>query len=420
LKNGVTIIGYDLSYEYCQISISTSLDEEPETLYLMDEKEGTELPLILARRDDTSPWVTGLEALRMDTLSEGTVVKDLLRLSMDNARVKVENEEISAVSLLAEFIRLSLSRLLMVDLSEQVTCIVFSVPRIDEDVITMLKGLSSRIGVDKSRIFVQDYKESLYDYISRQSRELWNYDVVLMGYSGIGLYSYKLIKEPLPKGRKKELVSVQEGPVMDIKPNNEGDRKLLIYAQTVFGKSLISSVFLIGKEFEGSWFPETTNFLCKNRRVFIGRNLYSKGSCYGGFRKIGLNHPDAVYLDNYKIASQISLRLRVRGKEQWVPVVFQGENWYEVNKELEVLVDQSSTLMLQVDTFGRNMPTQETISLEGLFEKQRRTLRLCIRVIFLSRDRCRIIIKDVDFGELRKATGYELVHTLQLESVTFR
>ena len=420
MKNGISIIGYDLNYEYCQISIGTSLDEEPETLYLMDDKEDTELPLIIAKRNEEAPWVTGTEALRLDTMGEGIVIRDLLRLSMDNAKVKVGSEEVSAVTLLTEFIRLSLLRLLMVDLGEQITCIVFTVPKIDEDVITMLKSAASRLGIDKSRIYVQDYKESLYDYISHQSRELWNYDVVLMGYIGTGLYSYKLIKEPLPKGRKKELVSVQEGPVMEVKPGNEGDRKLLIYAQAVFGKSLISSVFLIGKEFEGGWFPEAQNYLCKNRRVFIGRNLYSKGACYGGFRKTGLDHPDAIYLDSYKIVSQISIRLRVRGKEQWVPVAYQGENWYEINREMEVLMDQSTTLMVQVDTIGKNMPVQDVISLEGLFEKQRRTVRLSIRTVFLGKDRCRIIIRDVDFGELRKATGYELVHTLQLENVTFR
>lgn len=63
------------------------------------------------------------------------------------------------------------------------------------------------------------------------------------------------------------------------------------------------------------------------------------------------------------------------------------------------------------------MPRQDAIPLEGLFERQRRTTRLHMEVIFLSKNRCRLMIHDVDFGEIRKATGYELTHILQLDSI---
>lgn len=417
MKNGIVIVGYDLNYDYCQISLSGNLDEEPETLYLMDEKEGTELPLMLAKRSDGSGWVTGVEAMRLDALSEGIVVKDLLRLSLEKTRIRVGTEEINAVNLLTEFIRLSLQRLLIPDYSEQLTCIVFTIPRVDEDAITLLKGIAGHLGIPKDLVYVQDYKESMYDYISHQPRNLWNYEVTLFGFSGTGLYAYQLHKDPLPKGRRKELVRVLEGETAEIPRTPEGDNRFLSYVQNFFGKQLISSVYLIGRDFEEGWYPNTLNYMCKNRRVFAGRNLYSKGACYGGFRKSGFYHPDAIYLDAYKIVSQISLRLRVRGKEQWVPLAYPGENWYEINRGVEILVDQATQLNVQVDTIGRSIAQTEGIPLEGLFEKQRRTVRLHIEVIFMSKSRCRLYIQDVDFGEIRKATGYELTHTLQLENV---
>lgn len=417
MKNGFYVIGYDLNYEYCQISCSSSLTEEPETIYLMDEKEGTELPLILAKRDENSGWVTGMEALRMDAMAQGIVVKDLLRLSLDKAQIRIGNEEFNSTALLAEYIKLSLQRLLIPDYSEETCYFVFTLPMISEDAIMLIKSIANRLGIPKGTVFVQDYRESFYDYISHQSRELWNYEVALFGFSETGMYAYKLQKEPLPKGRKKELVSVIKSPTIEIDTDKSGDRAFLAFAKEVFGRSLISSVFLIGKEFEENWWSESLEFLCKNRRVFQGRNLFSKGACYGGYRKSGLDHPDAIYLDPYKIVSQVSLRLRIRGKEQWYPLAYQGENWYEINRSVEILADQSTQLQIQVDTINKLVPHQESIALEGLFEKQRRTVRLRVELIFLSKNRCRISVRDVDFGELRKASGYELTSTIQLENI---
>lgn len=418
MKKNIRVIGYDLNYDYCQISYSGSYSDEPETLYLMDEKEGTELPMIIARPEEGGNWVTGMEAKRLDMISEGIVVKDLLRKSLSKEKIKIDDSEVSSVALLAEYIKLSLQRIYLPDAEKYQTYITFTTPTISEDTITLLKGIASHFGIPKNQVYVQDYKESFYDYIWHQPRELWNYEVALFGFENSRMYAYKMVKEPLPKGRKKELVSMKADYRPDILIEDKKDRDFMDFVRAFFGRSLISSVFLIGREFEDDqWYHSTLQLLCNGRRVFRGRNLYSKGACYGGFRKIGLTRPDAIYLDQYKIASQISLRLRVGGKEQWYPIVFQGENWYEINRGVEILVDQGTQLLIQIDTIGKNMPKQEAIPLVGLFETQRRTTRLHLEVIFLSKNRCRVLIHDVDFGEIKKATGYELTHTLQLDSI---
>lgn len=417
MKKNCRIVGYDLNYEYCQISFSGSYNDEPETLYLLDEKEGTELPLMIGRSEEGAAWVTGTEAERLETIHEGTVVRDLLRKSLSKAMVPVDKEDISAVVLLAEFVKSSLQKIYLPDADEYTTYLVFTTPKVNEDIIMLLKGIAGHLGIPKNQVFVQDYKESFYDYVCHQPRELWNYEVALFGFDEAGMYAYKMIKEPLPKGRKKELVSMKEEFHGDIRNERECDRSFADFVRRFFGKSLISSVFLIGREFEDDWYHTTLQLLCNGRRVFRGRNLYSKGACYGGFRKYGAVRPDAIYIDNYKSVSQVSIRLRVQGREQWYPIVFQGENWYEVNRSIEFLVDQQTELLVQVETIGKNMPKQEIIPLEGLFEKQRRTTRLYLEVIFISKNRCRIMIHDVDFGEIRKASGYELTHNLQLDSI---
>lgn len=414
LSKKIRIIGYDLNYEYCQISYSGASDEEPETLYLLDEKEGTELPLIIAKRTDETEWVTGTEARRIDAMQTGIVVRDLLRGGLAKKRIEDGGETISVVSLLTTFIEQSMQRIYLPEMDDYETYLVFTIPEISEDAITLLKSIASRLGFSRKNVFVQDYKESFYDYIIRQQRELWNYEVALFGFEELTMYAYRLQKMPFVKSRRNRLFSVEQKNYGGIACRIEDDAKFLEYVREFFGKSLISSVFLIGKEFEKDWYAGTLKLLCNGRRVFRGRNLFSKGACYGGFRKCGEIRTDTVYLDPYKIKYQVSLRLKVNGKEQWYPLACQGENWYEINRSIEILVDQATELKVRVDTIGDNMPRQESILLEGLFETQRRTIRLHIEAVFLSRNRCRIRIHDVDFGEIRKATGYDLVYMLQL------
>lgn len=410
------VIGYDLNYEYCQISYSGTADEEPETLYLMDEKEGTELPLLIAKRENSTEWVTGMEARRIDAISNGIVVRDLLRKSLEKEWVEDGSERVSVITLLTMFIEQSMQRIYLPELEEYDTYLVFTVPEISEDIITLLKSIASRLGFSRKHVFVQDYKESFYDYIARQPRELWNYEVALFGFEENSMYGFRIVKDHLLKGRKTELVSVKESRFPSVSGKNGDDAAFTDCARRFFGKSLMSSVFLIGKQFEDEWYQGTLRYLCNGRRVFRGRNLFSKGACYGGIRKSGIMRPEAIYLDPYKVATQIGLRLKVRGREMWHPLVYQGENWYEINRSIEVLLDQATELKLRIDTIGSNMPREESIRLDGLFEPQRRTVRLHVEVVFLSRNRCRIRIHDIDFGEIRKASGYELTYNLQLEN----
>lgn len=419
MSKKIRTIGYDLNHDFCQISYGGNPEEEPETLYLMDEKEGTELPLIIARRDNSSEWITGMEARRIDAISNGVVVRDLLRKALNKETISVGEERVSVISLLTMFIEQSMQRIYLPNLQEYETYLIFTVPEISEDVITLLKSIAAKLGFSGRQVFVQDYKESFYDFMIHQSRELWNYDVAMFDFEGGTLYGYRMDKEALVKGRRSELLTVKKQAYPDANGAPVDDDHFLQCAQQLFSKKLLSSVYLIGQQFEEDWYPKTLRYICNGRRAFRGRNLFSKGACYGGFRKAGIVRPETVYLDSYKVVSQISLRLKVNGKEQWYPLVYQGENWYEINRSIEILLDQTTELKIRVDSIGSTMPREESIRLEGLFETQRRTVRLYVEVVFLASNRCRIRIRDIDFGEIRKAAGYEFTYNLQIEQPVF-
>ena len=63
------------------------------------------------------------------------------------------------------------------------------------------------------------------------------------------------------------------------------DASFLKIVSEVTGGHIVSAVYLTGDGFDGEWMKESLSFLCKGRRVFMGKNLYSKGACYAAARK---------------------------------------------------------------------------------------------------------------------------------------
>ena len=126
-----SMIGYELNERYCQISYYHEENQEPQTL---------------------------------ETIAYST--NDLYRRA-----VRHESDEV--VHLLREFIEKSLSRF------ESIGQIVFTVPKLNVDIVRMLKGIAKRMGIDKDNVYVQDYKESFCNFMIYQPKELWQYEAAL-------------------------------------------------------------------------------------------------------------------------------------------------------------------------------------------------------------------------------------------------
>ena len=144
------ILGYDLNEKNCQISFYSEEQQEPQTMEIV--ADNYQIPLVLGRKGDV--WSFGNDAKRLGVSREGYTVSNLFVKSLLREKVSLGEETYEAVWLLAKFIELSLEKF------EQIQQLVFTVPRMGVDIGKILKGIGQRIGVAKSNIYVQDYKES--------------------------------------------------------------------------------------------------------------------------------------------------------------------------------------------------------------------------------------------------------------------
>ena len=375
-----SIIGYEFSERYCQISFYDDEQHEPKTLELLSYP-----------------------------------VEDLYARALRQEKITVGGEQCDAVRMLAGFVADSLGRF------DDICQLVFTVPTLHMDIVKMLRGIGQRAGISKEQIYVQDYKESFCNYMLYQPKELWQYEAALFhcdrhevkacmlrklrtGF-GKGKDTFITVDE-VASARMEELSAVY--PVLNVDRAREADLQFRQFVQGVFEKERVSSVFLVGEGFENSWYPQSLKVLCNGRRAFLGNNLYSKGACYSAHRRT-LDYKDSfIYLDETKMMDQICLKMRAHGQDRWEPIVPWGSRWYEADTKWEVLLENTDDIEIHIESLAGADMRVEHVPLTGLPKRKNYTLRLQIKVLFVDEKKCRISFKDMGFGEFFPATDFYL------------
>lgn len=421
MKRG-SILGYDLSEKYCQISFCDETTEEPETME--NASDNYQIPLLIGKVRDR--WVYGVEAKKLKTLGICSPVEDLFVKAVQRRRVALGDKIYDAVWLLAKFVALTLREF------EEIEYLTFTSPFTNEDMSKLLKGIAQRAGIPKDRVYVQDYKESFCQYMFYQPKELWQYESALFFCDGQKINAYMLKRLNVSNSREQELfVTVDEVASAHIKELDaiypilhdeararSADERFRAFIQNVFEKKVISSVYLTGEGFEKNWYPMSLRVLCNGRRAFVGNNLYSKGACYTSIRLCREeDEGPAVYLDETKMTQQISLRMRVNGKESWYPVVSWGTRWYEADGEWEVLLEDNSDLEVHVESLVGEELQVEKISLRGLPERTDYSVRLRVEIMFLGERLCQLTLRDIGFGEFYPATDFKVTKEIHLGGI---
>ena len=404
------IIGYEINEKTCQISFYNDQQLEPETLE--SESDNYQIPLIIGKLRDT--WAYGKEAKRLVSISEGFTVTRLLERSLDGEKVEFGEDTYDAVWLLSKFIQMSLQAFPKID------GIVFTVPELTEELAKLLRGIAVRMNIDKQHIFIQDYKESFCNYLFYQPKELWQYEAALFccDRNEIKAYMLRRLKPGLGGGKTtfvtvdevasahmKELAAVY--PVLNEDKAREADSMFCKFIEGVFDKRIVSSVFLTGEGFENNWYPNALRLLCNGRRAFIGNNLYSKGACFTSYRKMYMQVEDPVYLSDGKLTDQITLNLRVNGQEMWYSIVSWGAQWYESNNQWEVLLEKVEDIELHIESLVQGTVRTEVIPMDKFPRRSEYAMRLMIETLFMDEKTCKIIVRDMGFGEFYPATDFQ-------------
>ena len=403
LANDKMIIGYDLSYDYAQISYCRQNGEVPETFALVNGTRQYNIPVCLFKRREVNQWFLGKEAVAFSKQKEGTLLTGLLQAALEQEEIYIGEEAFESIALLALFIKRSLYLPGKECKLDKVAGIMFTVPILSEKMIGLLQRLIVLLNLPNCKIYFQGREESIYYYMIHQPKELWNEDVILFDSSHEALKSYRFMKNSNTKPMVAFVEETDHGQLTGEDEEKDG-QFLQIVQQSA--SDISNCVFLLGEGFSGDWCQESLRLLCHNRRVFKGNDLYSKGACYSVQERLDDQKSQTmIFLGKDKLKTNVGMEVSRQGEDSYLAILDGGENWYECQKQWDVILREGNMIRLKLTPLnGRNVRYVEMV-LDGLPERERNNTRLRMEAVMLNEKILQIQIKDMGFGEFVPASN---------------
>ena len=403
-------VGIDLNKKYTQISCLGPKMTEPKTLSQTGNDEIFSIPMCICQKKGTDEWLCGFDAAGYASDPDYTGVWDLFDAALANRQIVIDGENLDGRMLFA----LYLQKLLMIAGARygfrNIDRIIFTTKNVTLQMLDVIEYISEYMPAPKDRILIKDYKETFYYYALKQSNELKLHEIYLFNYEGDELLLYRLERneKTTPK-----VVSVKEvrydkfavGPLGIHKKEADKDALFEEVVKDNIKGHIVSTIYLVGDGFDGGWMHRAVPIIVKERHAFIGKNLFSRGACYGcGISEASTEWP-YIYLGDSKTQVNILLEVEDRNKSRLVTLISAGENWYETSGCVSVILEEGEEFDIILRAPDGSETRRQTISLSGLKDRENRTTRLEIYARPEAENEIYFKVTDMGFGEIYPSSG---------------
>ncbi len=402
-------IGIDLNEKYAMISYYAEGMSEPNTFSMVTGSEVYQIPLCIFKRKGTGQWLYGEEA-KQSSKEEGSVYVDgLLKKALAKESVEVEGTVYDSTELLFLFLKKILEFPMQAASGQEPDKLVITVEYMNMQLRRLFGLFAEWMELSAERLLLLDYRESFYYYALSQQKELYTHDVVLYYYTSKKLWFWKLNRD---KRTVPQVVTMEDQEYEALLKDRDEDF-FDIVAQTLTGR-IVSSVYLIGDGFDGDWMKKSLAALCRGRRVFMGKNLFCKGACYGAAVKAGQTKWQYLYMGDNEIQVNVSLKVQNNGHTEFVPLITAGENWYEAGAECEVILCETPSVDFWFQPPTSREAVIRSLELSEFPLREDKTTRLRISVKPKAVDKLLFSIRDLGFGEIARSSEKTWEYTISL------
>lgn len=397
-------IGIEVSRRWLQISCYHANLEEPETKGTIAGTEVFQIPTALCKRKQTGQWCFGEEARKLAEADEGYYVADLLKRAYEKETLSLD-QDYPAEELLFLYFRKVIRLALPPQGVQAVTKCVFSLESITKESTEFIGKLAQRLGFQAQQLLIQDHRESFYAYVVSQEESLWQHHAALFEEEGNGVRCCLLFCDPKTKPRVSEVAEAYLGKLPQ--EEHERDQAFLNMLKKVFAGRIVSAVYLIGAGFETGWMKESLQMVCRGRRAFQGKNLYTKGACHAGVLQVRQDEAETVYFCEYKVKEHVSFKVSKGDGEYFYPLAEAGCNHHQIAKELRILLEGEPLLELWFQQPGSREARVESLELSGLKLSERERCRLSVSVEPGEEESIILQVKDLGFGTQKPGSRLE-------------
>ena len=259
-----------------------------------------------------------------------------------------------------------------------------------------------KLDYDSEKVDIVSHSESFSYYVTKQSKELWTFDVVLFDFSPTH-FIYRRIK--IQNSKKPVVISVFEEDLSEmINLQNTDDDMFLEIVQKRFEVGTISSVYLNGVGFTGDWMNRSLEYICEGRRAFRGQNIFSKGACYGATFKSLSDENEYLFLCSGRNKVNVSIIIQKNGQNRQLVLARAGIRWYDAGAKVECVLDDIRNIQFIINSPTDKINKLIDIELTSFPFRAPKTTRVEIFITFKDEEILSIIIKDLGFGDFFKSS----------------
>ena len=400
-------IGIDLDGNVAMVSFSYA-GCEPETVSPQTGSEIFAIPLAICLKKDGG-WAYGEEARRVAKSGLGQCEDRLLERALRGEQVQLGEQLFALSDLLAMFLKKMVTMAGRLGPLVSLACLVITTRVLDVPMIRLLQECVKGMQLPEKDVHFMDHKESFFYYGSNQPSEFSSHDMGLFEYFGRQMQFWCLERKAVSRP---QLLSIREE-----RYGFETEQADEVFARIIpqaFGKQIITTVYLVGDGFENGWMKQSLQLLCQGRRVFLGKNLFSKGACYAAMQMKDAGVRRFVYIGEHEMKCNVSLKVYERGNLSFYTLVTAGVPWFEAQGSCEVVIDGTPAIDFWIQQPNSREARIETVALDALPERENRTTRMRIDAVPGSDHEVLVTLTDIGLGELVPGTGKKWEYELQL------
>ncbi|MBO7711476.1 MAG: hypothetical protein J6S83_13485 [Lachnospiraceae bacterium] len=292
--------------------------------------------------------------------------------------------------------------------------IMVTVPYLERLISTRIPQSLTMLGIPRKNIFLQDHQSSFYWYAVNQRKELYNGDVALIEMTDDRYQRYVM---HIDRSKSPALVGIEKRNTLQIRESDRGgrddeawekekDRLFFEFLKKVFERKNVVTCYLMGDSFDPKRASRSFSFLTSGRHAFMGDNLYTKGACFAAMERCGLlPGKDMLFMGRDIISDNISMYLRVKGKEVYYPLISAGINWYEAHYECDIIPDGENSITLHTKPMTGGEETAHIMLLENFPDRPQRASRIRMTIYFTDARTCCVEAEDLGFGGFFRPSG---------------
>lgn len=400
------MVGMDLSDGFTQLSCCRPGEEDVVPIGRMVNREREyECPTVLSYHPLKKEWLFGTEAIVEADKGKVLLFHHMIRQISEKGEVTAESMTITGVDALTRFFVKLLSCLKEYYPNETILKLVVTVSNDNDNLKETVVEAMRQIGIEQDRLVVQQHRQSYMYYALSQKRELWMNDVGLFEFGREGMFYSQIHIDrrnvPFIVGvKQKDLSDTLNWDMMEHDSSFRIEYAFLNLANTQLHKQMVTTVYVTGEGFEGEWADAALKQLCTGRRVFRGRNLFTKGACYAA-REFAGKGPmgDFLFLDEEMIYSNISVRVYQDAEMKELMLAKAGTPWKDVDVSVDIIPDHEEEIQMTTQNVLQRETKVHLLSLEGFTERPNKMTRFTIRLRFADVSHCIVTLKDNGFGE---------------------